>query len=222
MRNLEKRIEDNKSIVADLKSSWDPSSCRCFVDVFLNRQLKVEVSSLDFPGMAQYCWSADPSGLVSSEIRNRELALPRPKPDQQFDEPVCCGNRHNGSHTPVVFALHGQVSSFSRCRNILTRWSDRRCLVCITLKSLVSLHPDQVQEELTRVVGSRQVRVEDRKNLPFTDAVIHESQRLCNIVPMSIPHKTSRDVTFEGHFIEKVNQNVHCCEMGKGFPETLH
>lgn len=63
---------------------------------------------------------------------------------------------------------------------------------------------DQVQEELTRVVGSRQVQVEDRKNLPYTDAVIHESQRLANIVPMAIPHKISRDVTFQGYFIKEV------------------
>ncbi|XP_070703566.1 uncharacterized protein [Pempheris klunzingeri] len=62
---------------------------------------------------------------------------------------------------------------------------------------------DQVQEELSRVVGSRQVRVEDRKNLPYTDAVIHETQRLANIVPMAIPHKTSRDVTFQGYFIKE-------------------
>ncbi|XP_041812147.1 cytochrome P450 2K1-like [Chelmon rostratus] len=61
---------------------------------------------------------------------------------------------------------------------------------------------DQVQEELSRVVGSRQVRVEDRKNLPYTDAVIHESQRLANVTPLSIPHKTSRDVTFQGYFIK--------------------
>ncbi|XP_018538444.1 cytochrome P450 2K1 [Lates calcarifer] len=62
---------------------------------------------------------------------------------------------------------------------------------------------DQVQEELSRVLGSRQVQVEDRKNLPFTDAVIHETQRLANIVPMALPHRTSQDVTFQGHFIKK-------------------
>ncbi|XP_029014809.1 cytochrome P450 2K1-like [Betta splendens] len=62
---------------------------------------------------------------------------------------------------------------------------------------------DQVQEELSRVVGSRCVRVEDRKNLPYTDAVIHETQRLANIVPMSVFHKTSRDINFQGHFIKK-------------------
>ncbi|XP_070958693.1 cytochrome P450 2K1-like isoform X2 [Oncorhynchus clarkii lewisi] len=62
---------------------------------------------------------------------------------------------------------------------------------------------DQVQEEISRVIGSRQPLVEDRKNLPYTDAVIHETQRLANIAPMSIPHTTSRDVTFQGYFIKK-------------------
>ncbi|XP_054616756.1 cytochrome P450 2K1-like [Dunckerocampus dactyliophorus] len=62
---------------------------------------------------------------------------------------------------------------------------------------------DGVQEELSRVIGSRQVCMEDRKNLPYTDAVIHEAQRFANIAPLAIPHQTSRDVTFQGHFIEK-------------------
>uniref|UniRef100_A0A3Q3JTJ0 Uncharacterized protein n=1 Tax=Monopterus albus TaxID=43700 RepID=A0A3Q3JTJ0_MONAL len=63
---------------------------------------------------------------------------------------------------------------------------------------------DQVREELNRVIGSRQVQVVFRKNLPFTDAVIHETQRLANIAPMALPHKMSQDVTFQGHFIKKV------------------
>ncbi|XP_029984081.1 cytochrome P450 2K1-like [Sphaeramia orbicularis] len=62
---------------------------------------------------------------------------------------------------------------------------------------------DQVREEISRVIGTRQVQVEDRKNLPFTDAVIHETQRLANIVPMALPHKTSQDVTFQGYFLKK-------------------
>uniref|UniRef100_A0A8C7H6Z4 Uncharacterized protein n=1 Tax=Oncorhynchus kisutch TaxID=8019 RepID=A0A8C7H6Z4_ONCKI len=45
--------------------------------------------------------------------------------------------------------------------------------------------------------------VEDRKNLPYTDTVIHETQRLANILPIAIPHTTSRDVTFQGYFIKK-------------------
>lgn len=63
---------------------------------------------------------------------------------------------------------------------------------------------DQVQQELSKVVGNRRVWVEDRKNLPYVDAVVHEVQRVANIVPMSLPHKTSRDVEFQGYFIKKV------------------
>ncbi|XP_034151799.1 cytochrome P450 2K1-like [Esox lucius] len=62
---------------------------------------------------------------------------------------------------------------------------------------------DRVQEEMSRVIGSRQPLVEDRKNLPYTDAVIHEIQRVANIVPMAVPHVTSRDITFQGYFIKK-------------------
>ncbi|KPP58253.1 cytochrome P450-like, partial [Scleropages formosus] len=61
----------------------------------------------------------------------------------------------------------------------------------------------RVREELTRVTGSRQPRVEDRKNLPYTDAVIHEIQRMANILPMSVPHITSCDVMFQGFHIKK-------------------
>ncbi|KAJ4928788.1 hypothetical protein JOQ06_004413 [Pogonophryne albipinna] len=74
---------------------------------------------------------------------------------------------------------------------------------CTNLIEVFNKYKDQVQEELSRVIGSRQAQVEDRKSLPFTDAVIHETQRLANIVPMAIPHKTSQDVTFQGHFIKK-------------------
>uniref|UniRef100_A0A673AUP6 Cytochrome P450 2K1-like n=1 Tax=Sphaeramia orbicularis TaxID=375764 RepID=A0A673AUP6_9TELE len=74
---------------------------------------------------------------------------------------------------------------------------------CLLLMAKYPHIQDQVQEEVDRVVGSRQVRVEDRKMMPYTDAVIHETQRYANIAPLSIPLKTSRDVTFQGYFIKE-------------------
>ncbi|XP_048359010.1 cytochrome P450 2K6-like isoform X1 [Sphaerodactylus townsendi] len=61
----------------------------------------------------------------------------------------------------------------------------------------------KVQEEITKVIGSAQPRIEHRGKLPYTDAVVHEIQRFANILPMSVPHATIADVTLGGYFIPK-------------------
>ncbi|KAL8173110.1 UNVERIFIED_CONTAM: hypothetical protein K2H54_040169 [Gekko kuhli] len=61
----------------------------------------------------------------------------------------------------------------------------------------------KVQEEITKVIGSTQPRIEHRAKLPYTDAVIHEVQRFGNIAPTSAPHATTTDVTLGGYFIPK-------------------
>lgn len=47
----------------------------------------------------------------------------------------------------------------------------------------------------------------DRPNLPYTDAVIHEVQRMGNIVPLNGLRKATKDTTLGGYFIPKV-QNM--------------
>ncbi|CAB1350113.1 unnamed protein product [Coregonus sp. 'balchen'] len=63
---------------------------------------------------------------------------------------------------------------------------------------------DRANESI-HLAGSASIQplVEDRKNLPYADAVIHETHRLANIAPMAIPHTTSQDVTFQGYIIKK-------------------
>ncbi|KAM4574935.1 cytochrome P450 2J6-like [Fundulus diaphanus] len=61
---------------------------------------------------------------------------------------------------------------------------------------------EKVQAEIDRVIGqSRQPCMEDRANLPYTDAVIHEILRMGNIVPLALPHSTNKEVRLGGYTI---------------------
>ncbi|XP_046905460.1 cytochrome P450 2J2-like [Hypomesus transpacificus] len=63
---------------------------------------------------------------------------------------------------------------------------------------------EKVQAEIDRVIGqSRQPNMADRPDMPYTEAVIHETQRLGNIVPLGFPKMASKDSTLGGYFIPK-------------------
>ena len=65
---------------------------------------------------------------------------------------------------------------------------------------------ERVQEEIDRVIGqARLPSMADQADLPYTDAVIHEIQRMANIVPLSLPHMTTRDVQLGGYTVPKVS-----------------
>ncbi|KAM6963011.1 cytochrome P450 2J2-like [Aplochiton taeniatus] len=68
-------------------------------------------------------------------------------------------------------------------------------------------HPhiqEKVQAEIDSVIGRcRQPTMTDRPNLPYTDAVIHEVQRMGNIVPLNVPRMAAIDTTLGGYFIPK-------------------
>uniref|UniRef100_G3R2N3 Cytochrome P450 family 2 subfamily F member 1 n=1 Tax=Gorilla gorilla gorilla TaxID=9595 RepID=G3R2N3_GORGO len=62
----------------------------------------------------------------------------------------------------------------------------------------------RVQEEIDLVVGrARLPALKDRAAMPYTDAVIHEVQRFADIIPMSLPHRVTRDTAFRGFLIPK-------------------
>uniref|UniRef100_A0A673BP87 Uncharacterized protein n=1 Tax=Sphaeramia orbicularis TaxID=375764 RepID=A0A673BP87_9TELE len=73
--------------------------------------------------------------------------------------------------------------------------------------SVLSKYPEiqeKMQQEIDSVIGQeRDPFMEDRKSLPFTDAVIHEIQRFMDIVPMGAPRYALHDISFRGYTIPK-------------------
>lgn len=70
--------------------------------------------------------------------------------------------------------------------------------------------------QIVKVVGlGREVRLSDRKALPYVEATLLEVQRISNIASMSLPHMTNEDVQIAGYCIPK-----HTIVMG--FLTTSH
>ncbi|XP_073442582.1 cytochrome P450 2K1-like [Dendrobates tinctorius] len=62
---------------------------------------------------------------------------------------------------------------------------------------------NKVQREIEQVIGRRQPQIEDRKQMPYTDAVIHEIQRFGNVIPAILPLATTQGIKFRGYFLPK-------------------
>lgn len=74
-----------------------------------------------------------------------------------------------------------------------------------TLADPCSFLPARVQAEIDTVIGQvRQPALEDRNNMPYTNAVIHEVQRKSNIIPFNVPRLTVKDTVLDGFHIPKV------------------
>ncbi|XP_054857096.1 cytochrome P450 2K6-like isoform X2 [Eublepharis macularius] len=112
---------------------------------------------------------------------------------QQEEKNKINGFFHNGNLKAIVNDLFGagtETTSITLCWGLL----------------LMMKYPEiqkKVQEEITKVIGSAEPRIEHRAKLPYTDAVVHEVQRFANILPTSVPHATTVDVTLGGYFIPK-------------------
>ncbi|XP_007945607.1 cytochrome P450 2J2-like [Orycteropus afer afer] len=63
---------------------------------------------------------------------------------------------------------------------------------------------EKVQAEIDRVIGqSQQPSTTDREHMPYTNAVIHEVQRMGNIIPLNVPRVVTFDTTLAGYHLPK-------------------
>ncbi|XP_049992385.1 cytochrome P450 2J4-like [Alexandromys fortis] len=67
-----------------------------------------------------------------------------------------------------------------------------------------SYEAEKVQAEIDRVIGQeKQPSLNDRDAMPYTNAVVHEVQRMANIVPLNVPREVTVDTTLAGFHLPK-------------------
>lgn len=83
----------------------------------------------------------------------------------------------------------------------------------------------KAQEEIERVIGRHRVpSMQDRSNMPYMDALVHEIQRFIDLVPLSLPHAVTRDIKFRNYIIPKgttiITSLTSVLHDNKEFPNT--
>ncbi|XP_020831635.1 cytochrome P450 2C23-like [Phascolarctos cinereus] len=72
---------------------------------------------------------------------------------------------------------------------------------------LILKHPEvqaKIHEEIDRVIGRNRVpSIKDRQDMPYTDAVVHEVQRVINLLPLNLPHAVNQDIQFQEYILPK-------------------
>ena len=64
----------------------------------------------------------------------------------------------------------------------------------------------KIKNERARVIGNKRPCLADRGKLPFFEATILETLRFSSLVPLGVPHKTTRSTQFGGHSVPKGTQ----------------
>ncbi|XP_030600183.1 cytochrome P450 2F3-like [Archocentrus centrarchus] len=112
--------------------------------------------------------------------------------NQEKDLPTTEFHYDNLVSTVMTIFLAGTQTTSSTLRyalNVLIKYPDIQ---------------EKMQQEIDTVIGKERCpNMEDRKSLPFSDAVIHEVQRFLDIVPFSLPHYALNDISFRGYTIPK-------------------
>ncbi|XP_075463190.1 cytochrome P450 2G1-like isoform X2 [Ascaphus truei] len=61
---------------------------------------------------------------------------------------------------------------------------------------------EKLHEEVDQVIGRRrEPMIEDRNNMPYMNATIHEIQRFSNVLPLGIIRSTTKEVNYRGYHI---------------------
>ncbi|XP_076878184.1 cytochrome P450 2K1-like isoform X7 [Brachyhypopomus gauderio] len=107
----------------------------------------------------------------------------------------------------ILGEIEHLVARLEKSADLHVAGTDTTSNTLLTAFLYLMAHPhiqERCRQEIDEVLeGKAQASFEDRHNMPYTQAVIHESQRVANTVPLSVFHSTSRDTQLMGYSIPK-------------------
>ncbi|XP_044125763.1 vitamin D 25-hydroxylase isoform X1 [Bufo gargarizans] len=135
--------------------------------------------------------------IIQRFSENRKPHSPRHFIDAYLDEMELSAADPDSTYSTenLIFSVGELIIAGTETTTNVLRWA----------VLFMALYPNiqvQVQKEIDLVVGpNRAPSFEERGSLPFTEAVLHEVLRFCNIAPLGIFHATSRDTVVRGYSI---------------------
>ncbi|KAM7398942.1 hypothetical protein PAMP_018243 [Pampus punctatissimus] len=136
--------------------------------------------------------------FIQMKIQEHKETLDRSSPRDYIDCFLIRMNQEKDIHT-TEFHYDNLVSTVM---NLFMAGTETTSSTIRYALSVLIKHPDiqeKMQQEIDSVIGQQCCpTMENRKFLPFTDAVIHEVQRFLDIVPFSLPHYALQDISFRG------------------------
>ncbi|KAE8577228.1 hypothetical protein XENTR_v10004491 [Xenopus tropicalis] len=143
-------------------------------------------------------------GLIDNHTLSRDPNCPRDfvdsflnKMDEEAGNPDSHFTMESLTYTTFNLFIAGTETTSSTIR-----WALRFMLAYPHIQK-------RVQDEIDSVLGPDKCpSLEDRVNLPYTDAVIHEVLRYSSVVPNGLPHEALYDIKFKGYTIPKGTQII--------------
>ncbi|KAH9487255.1 Cytochrome P450 monooxygenase COX2 [Psilocybe cubensis] len=138
-----------------------------------------------------------PFEYIENELRNDRVVVPSVTtslisrlPDKS--DPLYFEERKIAQHTAAVAYIGGADTTVSTVQSFFLA---------------MAMYPEaqkKAQAELDAVVGSHRLPdFGDRKSLPYINAVVKESMRWNQVLPLSIGHMASEDDEYDGYFIPR-------------------
>ncbi|XP_058856193.1 cytochrome P450 2K1-like [Acipenser ruthenus] len=188
--NLQRMLNGNMKLIVSPKTQL--YNVFPFLGFFLSDHKKIDTNQTILQEYFRNTYKDRKDGVDSNDLRSFIDTFISRQREEEARNPITYFHEDNMAVTAVdLFAAGTETSSTT------LRWG-------LLLMMKYPHIQDKVQEEIESVIGrERPPQAEDRKSMPYMDAVLHEIQRVGNVLPMNLLHEATGDTTFRGYRIPK-------------------